>query len=365
MPTKKHFESSFKSNNGISFNVQIWHKTDTVTSTTEISLGTPGFSISWKKLKDPILGGTMPSTCTVKFLVKNATELTAAHTVLTAQNQSYYIVIQRSADTTPNWNLAGVWWAGWITSGFDGYPDAAFPYVVEVKATDSLNKPLNKYNNQVDVASQSDYQDLTHPLQIFEDNYDLDLIWGSSYFQWAFQTEWWNGQSGLTPPAETNPLRVTYYNRAAFVTDPENFPLTINNYIDELNGVLKPFMLRLMQSAGRYWVQQAPFLDHAMPNPSISTHADASGGEIFPTQTGFPDDTADEIEIDNSATPTTAKKGIILAGAKYSVRNEAKSVRAKYIFGNNFCTIPINLDYTSGFQSLGYISQGTTNLNFF
>ena len=365
MPTKLHYTSAFVSNNQMNYNVQIWHKTIEVTSTTEISLGGKGFNISWQKAKDPILGGIMPSTCVVNFLVKNATELTAAHTILTAQNQSYYIVIQRTADATPNWNTAGIWWAGWVTSGFDGYPDKAFPYVVDIKSTCSLNKPLNKYNNQVDVASQSDYKDLTEPLQIFEDNYDLDLIWGSSYFQWAFQSNWWNGQSGGTPPADTNPLRITYYNRAAFVTNPDDFPLTIENYIDELKGVLKSFMLRLMQSGGRYWAQQSLFLDVPQPDPSISNHADASSGEIFPGSTGYPDNTADEITIDNTATPTTANKGIILSGAKYSVKNEAKSVRAKYIFGNDFCTIPASLDYTAGLVSLGYLSQGTTNLKLF
>ena len=365
MATKLHYSSAFVSNNQMHYNVQIWHKSIEVTNTTEISLGGKGFGISWQKAKDPILGGIMPSTCVVKFMVLNATELTAAHTILTAQNQSYYIVIQRTADTTPNWNIAGIWWAGWVTSGFDGYPDKAYPYIVEIKATCSLNKPLNKYNNQVDVASQADYKDLTEPLQIFEDNYDLDLIWGSTYFQWAFQSNWWNGQSGGTPPADTNPLRVTYYNRAAFVSDPDNFPLTIENFINELKGVLKPFMLRLMQSGGRYWAQQSLFLDVPEPDPSISTHADASGGEIFPGAVGYPDNTADEITIDNDATPTTANKGIILSGAKYTVKNEAKSTRAKYIFGNNFCNIPASVDYTAGLVSLGYLSQGTTNLKLF
>ena len=345
------------------YRVEIWAKTVEISNTIPIDLGGNGFNIVWQKATDPILGGLMPSTCTVNFLVKNSTELTAAHTVLTANNHSYYIKIKRSSLASPAWDGINVWWGGWITSGFDGYPDKAFPYIVEIKATCSLNKPLNKYNNQVDVASQSDYQELTKPLQLFETNYDITTILGNTHFKWAFQSNWWNSQSGSTPPADTNPLRETYYNRAAFVTRPEDFPLTIENYIDELKGVLKPFMLRLMQSAGRYWVQQSLFVDEAEPDPSISINA--SSGEIFPGGGGFPANLADEVTIDNTATPTTANKGIILAGAKYNVTNEAKSVRAKYIYGNNFCTIPTSLDYTSGFQSLGYLSQGTTNLQFY
>ena len=45
-----------------------------------------------------------------------------------------------------------------------------------------------------------------------------------------------------------NPIRKTFYNRAAFVSDPENFPLTINNYVEEIEGLFKSFMMRTMLS---------------------------------------------------------------------------------------------------------------------
>ena len=51
---------------------------------------------------------------------------------------------------------------------------------------------------------------------------------------------------------------------------------------------------------------------------------------------GYPTGISDQIVIDNTASPSDNNKGVIKEGAKFSIREEAKSVRAKYIFGNNF-----------------------------
>ncbi len=361
MPTKLHFFNEFKSNHGLDYKVEIWHKTIEVTSSSVIKSGTPGFTLDYKKIKDPILGGMMPSTLTFKYMVEDATDLSNAHGILTAQNENFYIKIYRKDTGTSTYFL---WWFGWVTSGFDGYSDRAFPYVLDVKATCSLGKQLNKYNNQVDVASQSDYRDLSYPFQLFEDNYSIDTMIPNLWLLFAWQTNWWNQESG-TPSESVNTIRKTFYNRAAFVSDPENFPLTINNYVEEIKGMLKSFMMRTMLSAGKYHVQQVRTLDQTSPDPIFSFTADGTAGEITPNLPQYPTGISDEIVIDNTASPSDNNKAVIKGGAKFSIREEAKSIRAKYIFGNNFCTMPIGLDYTSGNIALGFIAQGTTNLQLF
>lgn len=361
MPTKLHFFNEFKSNHGLDYKVEIWHKTIEVTSSSVIKSGTPGFTLDYKKIKDPILGGMMPSTLNFKYLVEDATDLTNAHGILTAQNESFYLKVYRKETGTATYVL---WWFGWVTSGFDGYADMPFPYVLDVKATCSLGKQLNKYNNQVDVASQSDYRDLSYPFQLFEDNYSIDTMLPSLWLLFAWQTNWWNQESG-TPSESVNPIRKTFYNRAAFVSDPENFPLTINNYVDEIKGMLKSFMMRTMLSAGKYHVQQVRTLDTTSPDPIFSFTADGTAGEITPDLPQYPSGISDQIVIDNTASPSDNNKAVIKTGAKFSIREEAKSVRAKYIYGNNFCNIPLGLDYTSGNIALGFIAQGTTNLQLF
>jgi len=369
MPTKQHFYSEFVSENGMYYRVEIWHKTTEVLSSTEFTLDSGGFDLRYKKLSKPIQGGLLPSTCIVKFLVNDATELAAAHGVLSETNQSFYIRIKRSTDAAQNWNIAGLWWGGWVESGFDGYPDAPYPYSVDIKATDSLKRQLNKYNNQTDVASQSDYQDLSYPLQLIESKFELDTIpsTGDLFLQWCWQTDWWNYATGATPPADTNPVRKTYYNRAAFVTDPEDWPLTIQDPDKELKGVLKAFNFRVLMSQGKYWIQQANFLDETNPDPIISAAASGAGGEIYPTDVGYPADIAKEITIDNANnTPSTTDGGVIKVGAKFSQRNDAHSVRAKYIFGSQFCPFSPNIDYTAGLTTLGFLAQGTgANLSLF
>lgn len=363
MPTKHHFTNEFKSIHGLDYKVEIWHKTTEVTSTTDIKSGTPGFTLDYKKIKDAILGGMMPSTLTFKYLVEDATDLANAHGILTAQNENFYIKVYRKEEDEPDVNYS-LWWFGWVTSGFDGYSDRAFPYVLDVKATCSLGKQLNKYNNQVDVASQSDYRDLSYPFQLFEDNYSIDTMLPNLWLLFAWQTNWWNQESG-TPSESVNPIRKTFYNRAAFVNDPEQFPLTINNYVEEIKGMLKSFMMRTMLSGGKYHVQQVRTLDQTSPDPIFSFTADGTAGEITPNLPQYPSGISDEIVIDNTASPSDNNKAVIKEGGKFSIREEAKSVRAKYVFGNNFCTMPLGLDYTSGNIALGFIAQGTTNLQLF
>ena len=353
MATFKHYEGTFKSQFNSLFKVEIWNNGTAPTAVSEISFGKPGFSISWKKLNDPFAGGIQASNCVVKFMVHDATELTAAHDILNANNNTWFIKIFKGTQ---------LFWFGWIKSGFDGYPDRAFPYIVDIKATDSLNTPLNKYNSQVDVASQADYKELLQPLKIFDNNYDISLFGLSA--RYAMQSNWFNGATGATPPTNTNPLRKTYYNRAAFVSDPETYPLTIEDFNTEFTGVLKPFMLRILQSNGFYFVQQPAYLDVTNPEPIITSDPGITGSDLYPGDVGYSyvAPGVNEVTIDNNTPPTTANKGVIQTGARFSLRQEANSVRSTYIYGNNFASMPINLDYTAGLVSLGYMSQGVGNL---
>ena len=355
MAAYKHYEGTFKTQFNNLFKVEIWNNGTSPTSVTEISFGKPGFSINWKKLNDPFAGGIQASNCVIKFMVHDATELTAAHNILNSNNNTWFIKIFKGYDLK-------LFWFGWIKSGFDGYPDRAFPYIVDIKATDSLGTPLNKYNSQVDVSSQADYKELLQPLKIFDDNYKITSF--SLSLRYAMQTNWFNGATGATPPTNTNPLRKTYYNRAAFVSDPDTYPLTIEDFNTEFTGVLKPFMLRVLQSRGFYFVQQPAFLDVTNPEPIITQNPGIAGSDVYPGDAGYsffaPE--VNEVTIDNNTPPTTVNKAVIQTGARFSLRQEANSVRSTYIYGNNFATMPINLDYTSGFVSLGYISQGAGNL---
>jgi|TARA_R110000765_G_scaffold76336_2_gene149566 hypothetical protein len=353
MTAFKHYEGTFKSQFNTLFKAEIWNRTTAPAAVSEISFGKPGFSISWKKLNDPFTGGIQASNCVLKFMVHDATELTAAHDILNANNNTWFLKIFKGTN---------LFWFGWVQSGFDGYPDRSFPYIVDIKATDSLGTPLNKYNNQVDVSSQADYKELLQPLGLFDTNYDIASMGGGP--RYAMQTNWFNLATGTTPPTNTNPLRKTYYNRAAFVSDPETYPLTIEDFNTEFTGVLKPFMLRVLQSKGFYFVQQPAFLDATNPEPIITNAPSIGGTDLFPGDSGysFYAPGVNEVTIDNNTPPTTANKGVIQSGARFSLRQEANSVRSTYIYGNNFASIPINLDYTAGLVSLGYMSQGVGNL---
>jgi len=335
---------------GEQWDVHIKAKTLTAGNDTEIKLTKQGFKLRYDKGKDTKIGELKKSNVIIGFIVENATDAATLNTILTTDEGEFYIEITRGSSNV-------LFWAGWIKPAYDNYKDESYPYVVNVKATDSLGRLLNKYNNSVTTASSSDFQDLYYPLKLFVDTFDLSSLpqptdasgTGNviSFFKW------WAGN--LTYSTGTNAMRKIVYNRNGFVPDQANHPGVIDSYLTEFRGVLKSFGLKVIYSDGYYYLVQDNSYD---VDGYYWQSAAASGGTEVRTSSGshFSD-----VEIDNSV-EITSTKAKIKAGATFTLEPELNSVRARYLKGHTFANFDPSNSYSS-LTTIGFLNQGQTQIN--
>jgi len=343
-----HYKSTFKSDLGQAWTVYIYHKTDNTGTEQDFTLRSDGFKVNWKQGKKLRLAEIMPSDCSIGFNVSNDAERDFVHTLLSSEVGSWYIVIRKGDSPT-----ASIWWAGWITPAYTPYSNVSYPYFVNVKANDSIGRLVDKYNNNVETTGADDYKELTHPIQFFHDLYDIDTILGATNYKYRFAFDWWNQNTSYN--ILDNPLRKTFYNRAAFVKDNENFPLVIGNYLDELRGVLRSLSCRFLFADGNYWIQQDNGLDSDTINYSIAIQ---------------PDDVANEFKLNNqdnaitidNSTNISSTTAHILAGGTYTFEPELNSVRATYLHGNRGVVFDGSNSYDT-LTTIGVLGQGENEMN--
>ena len=336
-----HYKTEFTSDAGQDYTIEIRSKSDATGSDIDFTTGKNGFKLNYKQGKYLRLAMCMPSTVKFSFNVTDDTTRDFVHDVLSTSTGDWYIRVYQ--DST-------LYWGGWITPEFDTYSDMPYPYFVNIKANDSIARLVDKYNNTDEISGANDYQELTYPLEFFDDLYDLETVLGTSY-RWSFLFDWWNENTSYL--STVNPLRKTYYNRAAFVGDNENYPLIIESYLKELNGVLKAIGGRFFQAGGLYWLQQDGGLDSNNIDYFKAISPSTSGTEIQVTSVN------NTITIDNS-TAISATNANILRGTTFTSDPEINSVRANYIHGNSGILFDTSEDYSS-LTTIGILGNGSNS----
>ena len=336
-----HYKTEFTSDAGQDYTIEIRSKSDATGSDIDFTTGKNGFKLNYKQGKYLRLAMCMPSTVKFSFNVTDDTTRDFVHDVLSTSTGDWYIRVYQ--DST-------LYWGGWITPEFDTYADMPYPYFVNIKANDSIARLVDKYNNTDEISGANDYQELTYPLEFFDDLYDLETVLGTSY-RWSFLFDWWNENTSYL--STVNPLRKTYYNRAAFVGDNENYPLIIESYLKELNGVLKAIGGRFFQAGGLYWLQQDGGLDSNNIDYFKAISPSTSGTEIQVTSVN------NTITIDNS-TAISATNANILRGTTFTSDPEINSVRANYIHGNSGILFDPSEDYSS-LTTIGILGNGSNS----
>jgi hypothetical protein len=350
-----HYSSTFKSELNQEWTITIWSTADATGTDLDFSLSSEGFKLNYKKGTKLRLAEIQPSDITIGFLVQNDTEKDFVHALLGSDQGDWFIRIYRGGSIA-----SAIYWAGWVTPAYSPYKDISYPYRVNIKANDSIGRLVDKYNNSVETSGADDYKPLFYPVQFFHDLYDIDTLLGSIDYKYIFAFDWFN--QATTYGQYVNPIRKTYYNRAAFVEENSNFPLIIGNYLHELKGLLKTMGGKFFFSDGFYRIQQDNGLDSDTISYFMCVNPNNSATEFKV------EDTGNAITIDNSEAPALSEIANIVNGSTYTYEPELNSVRAKYIHGNK--GIIFNTSQTfENLTTIGILGQGSNsyvlNLNLY
>ena len=163
-----HYSSDFVNNYNQTYRLEIRSKTDTSGTDIDFDLTSDGFKIKWDKGKNLRLSELMPSTLTFGFIIQSNTERDFVKNVLSTSRGDWYIRIYKNSSSE-------VYWGGWIEPGFDNYEDISYPYIVKIRATDSLDVVIDKYTQISNINPAQNFKDLRYPLRVFKDKYDIEF----------------------------------------------------------------------------------------------------------------------------------------------------------------------------------------------
>lgn len=340
-----YYKSTFYSDLGQEWRLEIKSKTLTAGNETEFNCKSDGFKLKYDKGKDEKLSQIKQSKATFGFIVENESDRDGINEILNYEAGEFYLVIYRS-------NV--VYWTGWLKPSFNKKSNQFYPYTSNVDATDSLNRILNKYNNILYTTGPADYTDLYNPLQVFYDTFDITSLPIAAFSVKSLFKFW---PAAIPYSTATDAMRVLFYNRNAFVNNQGNQPNTIPNYLVEFNGVLKSFGMTLIYSNNMYHfiqdnslVLDEPFFWWSQnPTPGATSFRDDSGSDYLP------------ITIDNSLNISNTA-GNILNGATFSNLPELNSVRGIYNRGTTTALFDPDNSYSS-FSTIGFVNAGQTALN--
>ena len=339
-----HYKSTFLSDAGDPFTIYIRHKTDNTGTEELFKTDSKGFVLKYAPGKFLRLAGMMPSSVAINVQIENDAQKVFFHNMSLDPPDTWYIRIHRS-DDIPN---STIYWAAWIDQSFAKFENMPFPYQFNVKASDSLLRLKRDKAKEETLSSIDSYVSLLHPLQIIHDLYDHDLLFGALNYKYSMSFDWWNVNTQYA--AGTNPLAKTFYNRAAFIGDQDNGPLTIKSLYVEIEAVLKVIGCKLFLSNGYYHIQQDNGLDSAGINTHLLMAPDQLGTQVSYT------DGVNAIPIDNSLEISNTNLNIY-RGSKYSYKPQLNGVKIKYLYGVGSSGFTPTENY-SNLTNIGYVDEG-------
>jgi len=340
-----YFTSTFKATTtNFEYVVNIKSKTLNAGTSEDIKLTKSGFKLKYDKGKDTKIAEIKSSSVSIGLIIENDAAKNQVNTILGTSEGDWYIEIKRQG---------AVYWTGWVKPAYDSFNDGAFPYVLNMRATDSLGRLMNKLNNTITTSGPADYKDLYHGLKIFFDSFDIDSLPIDNFSVLSLFTFW---AEELPYNTSVNAMRKLVYNRNTFVEDNANNPGLIQSYLQELKGVLKSFNIKLIYSNNRYCLIQDTGLGGAAPYVWLSNTPDATATE-FRLNT---DIRVQPLSVDNSL-DVTSVNGKMLSGGQFRLDPEINSVSGRYIKGNALCTFNPGQNYNN-ITTIGVVDQGTTQL---
>jgi len=266
----KNYTNTFYSERGNRWDIEIWSQSDTSTGHL-FDTGSGGFKLSYKG-SDDRNQITKSSEVTIPFIVTNTAQESYLSTLLSADDQEYFVLIRR--------NFVVFWWGG-LRAGFDSFANEYYPYTITLKANDFIGDMVN-LKTAVPVPSDpllnigSLLGDAFYNNAKISENGFLSAAFpfGSDELISRLNNRWvGQGQQNLST---INPFAQQYVDTNNFID---------SNYIDKYSkssaykGILKSLGMQVFQSDGIYNIIQPFSLENDTITSRRKTHTEA--GEWF------------------------------------------------------------------------------------
>ena len=405
MAYNRTYYFDIRSNNNISYRLEIYDDVETSALDKEGTLGTGGVKIKYGSEGSKMFAPLKPSTLTIDMMV---TDIDAANYIknlkTNRQERDVYVGLYRETVSGTNDPIYGPMWGGYLLMDLSADPDEALPYNIKLKCIDGLAS-LKHYDFIPDTLDQT-----PEGLYDIEDTYIsnsqpnhrnfIDLIsiclGNSGYFSTTqgsphtphFKTavNWYNGEMAnttLDPLANTRCKPEIFYQPESQENDTIKYKAM--NCYDVLVAICKAWGMRcFLWRNSWYFIQINQFEEN---QSGTQLNADDINNFKY-NMSGSYQSTSDTIEqwwgmyqlyVENTQAATNVRN-YKLAGGQYGTLPAFKKVTVDFLNVDNYNSFtafpPIPLTSTSGepttggtfyeFTSLGnFTFNGTTDRQFY
>jgi len=255
------FTSQFLSDNGLIYNVEIWDRNYTGSST-KITLGSGGPKMIWESESEDRFTEILSSTCEIPLVIDNALldEFLLDIRSSAYQERDVYVHIYFSNTS------ARPLWSGFLLHELASTVDEYYPYEYRLRFTDGLS--LLKEIDFVQEGSSApydsseiytDYNSFTYYIKeiLLKSGSALTTEGASVNYRYRTAINWFNAGHGSGAPSSTlDPMAETKVKPSVFYNEDENNNFSVMNCYDVLKTLLKHWGARITYWRHTYWITQ-------------------------------------------------------------------------------------------------------------
>lgn len=356
MANVKYF-GEFRSSRGHFYLIEIWDEDYTGSDPIKFNVTSDGFRLNYSGQTDNIYSPIIGSSASFGMYVENDDHTAFVNSLKLYQENRYYIKIWKGdfdgQDANQWYNTTKVSndglvmsftdfeeeevylnfkWGGYIVQDILEIEDAPLPYVLEIQATDGINKLKN-----VDGGTGFTPIDNIFTNAVF--NAYTHNIFPTEWPMLKMVANWWSEQH--TYNADENPLETTVIDLNVFHNYDGDGNLNAASYYDVLEGVCRIFGLRFYFADGSFRAEQIFQRD----NDNIKEFAYKRNGNYISNATVTRDKTIDQTS--DAARLSGNIYNFLPALNKTTIRTEEGDIDYSGIISNTTTQPTIDLGYTT------------------
>ena len=267
MAREKRIESSFQSDNGTFYRIEIYDNDATSSSVLTPNVSGNGFELNYQSEDENRFTGLIPSELKIELLLETDGQAIFVNKIRQSIYGDIDVGIYRSTDDV----TYSLFWTGVMLNDISPIEDISYPRKAILTAVCGLSTLKNiDFNTNVGYSVPSSFQTITYFQNIFReqiptaDNYwGVDDLYIQTYVDWTYDEMEVNGSS----VSFRDPLNTSRFNFMAFVEIEESGAKKYKDSFFLLDSICKTFGMRCFQSGGVWQlVQVNNYYEWTSPN---------------------------------------------------------------------------------------------------
>ena len=256
MAREKRIESSFQSDNGTFYRIEIYDNDADSASVLTPNVSGKGFELTYQSEDEDRFTGLIPSELKIEFLLETDAQAIFVNKIRQSIYGDIDVGVYRSTDDVSY----SLFWTGVLLNDISPIEDISYPRKAKLTAVCGLSTLKNiDFNKDTGYATPSSFQTISYFQNILTNQIPTaDNYWGANdlyiqtYVDWTYDEM----EVGGVSVSYRDPLNTTRFNFMAFVEIEDSGAKKYKDSFFLLDSICKTFGMRCFQSGGVWQLVQ-------------------------------------------------------------------------------------------------------------